>query len=106
MDLRLKYLIRLLDTLTTVFDTHEVYFYLILNYNKPAALLKEIWFVLALLHALGASVLTDRGIIQERAGRAACDSRLLHPEETVADNKLTSVVSCQYTVVLIVQMYV
>ena len=31
---------------------------------------------------------------------------MLHPEEAVADNKLTSVVSCQYTVVLIVQMYV
>ena len=59
LDLRLKYLNRLLDTLTTVFDTHEVYFYLILNYNKPAALLKEIWFVLALLHAPGASVLID-----------------------------------------------
>ena len=58
LNLRLNYLNRLLDTLTTVFDTHEVYFYLILSYNKPAALLKEIWFVLALLHAPGASVLT------------------------------------------------
>ena len=59
LNLRLNYLNRLLDTLTTVFDTHEVYFYLILNYNKPAALLKEIWFVPALLHAPGASVLID-----------------------------------------------
>ncbi|TFK89681.1 hypothetical protein K466DRAFT_597565 [Polyporus arcularius HHB13444] len=33
----------ILDTLTTVFDTHEVYFYLIQNYNNPPALLKEIW---------------------------------------------------------------
>lgn len=36
---------RILDTLTTVLDTHEVYFYLIQNYNNPPALLKEIWSV-------------------------------------------------------------
>ncbi|RPD62598.1 hypothetical protein L226DRAFT_532409 [Lentinus tigrinus ALCF2SS1-7] len=32
-----------LDTLTIVFDSHEVYFYLIVNYNNPPALQKEVW---------------------------------------------------------------